>query len=975
MQTRPFPRFGLRRASFVLATLLVFGEIPSGGFAQTPISRGGGAQSGGQTHALPFALLRPASLMAQEAPALQARPYKHPKLSTPLAELARALPQQRGLIPQGQRIAPPTGFSLTTLPKSVRDAVRARMMRINNDAEVQVYILVTEVTEQNLRELQNAGVRIELQDKRQRIVQARIPVIRLEEVGALPFVRFVRLPDYGIPGTGSVTTEGDATLNANLVRSMLGVDGTGVRVGVISDGIYGIFATGCTMCGPTTATPSPISTGDLPNATGMRNASGVLMSVSGGIVAQSFRADGNLEGKLYGGGTGAEGTAMLEIVHDLAPGAQLLFANFETSLEFNEAVKILSANADVVVDDIQFVALPPLILGAMPYDGTSAVSINTANAFNNNANPIRARFVIPSNFARKHYREDFFDSGVDGAPIVGLPGNLHLFQLTASTSDVLGLGPTVTDVIHLPAGESVVVSLIWNDPLGASNNDYDLFLLRSGIFGCLNFPDVVAWSIDTQNGTQDPVEVLRRYTEVVGYTNDTGAADDFCIVIQNSQNTAGVRNFNMFVQAPPLPSAPSEETHNYNTIRSSITAPGDAGGSPVSVITVGAAWWETPDSIELFSGNGPTTDGRMKPDVTAIDRVSVTGAGGFNPGGTLQPSFPGTSAAAPHGAGVAALLLQAAPCLRADATGGLSPVNARTSLRNLILNTAVDLGAAGPDNEFGYGRIDALAAANRTIPTANAGPSQTVSGTSASGASVTLTGTASSDPYGCPINFNWTGTCGTASGVNPTVACPLGTNNQTLTVTNNGVTLSQAASVRITVSNFTVGASPSSVTVSRGQSATYTLSVNPQYDAYNNAVSLACSNLPSRSTCSFSPRSVTPGASGATSNLTISTTAPSASFKDPFGPPPLYGLWIGLMALSLIALAGIRRFARTRARALYVSAGLLGLFLALLAACGGGGGGGGGPTNPGTPTGTYTITIAGTAGSLQNSGTVTLTVQ
>jgi hypothetical protein len=83
------------------------------------------------------------------------------------------------------------------------------------------------------------------------------------------------------------------------------------------------------------------------------------------------------------------------------------------------------------------------------------------------------------------------------------------------------------------------------------------------------------------------------------------------------------------------------------------------------------------------------------------------------------------------------------------------------------------------------------------------------------------------------------------------------------------------------------------------------------------------------------------------------------------------------MALSLIVFAGIRRFARTRPLALYLSAALLGLFLALLAACGGGsgGGGGGGPTNPGTPAGTYTVTIAGTAGSLQNSGTVTLTVQ
>jgi hypothetical protein len=954
MEIRPFPRFGLRRASFVLATLLVLGEIPSGGFAQTPISRGGGAQFGGQTHALPFALLRSAPPMAQEAPALQARPYKHPKLSTPLADLARSLPQQRGPIPKGQRIAAPPGFSLTTLPKSVRDAVRARMMRINNDAEVQVYILVTEVTEQNLLDLQNAGVRIELQDKRQRIVQARIPVTRLEDLGALPFVRFVRLPDYGIPATGSVTTEGDAILKADQVRARLGVEGTGVRVGVISDGINGIFATGCTTCGPTTATPSPISSGDLPNATGTRNASGTLTSVTGGITAQSFRGDADLEAGL-GTPTGAEGTAMLEIVHDLAPNAQLSFANFETGLEFQQAVNHLGANADIVVDDIGFFA--------MPYDGTSPVSANTANALNSSTNPIRAYFTAVGNYARMHYQGNYVDSGTDGTPFVGLPGDLHLFQPTADTSDVLGLGPTVTDLIHLPARAGVTVSLGWNDPAGASNNDYDVFLLRSGIFGCLNFPDVVAWSIGPQSGTQDPVEVM-------GYTNDTAADDDFCIVVQNSQNLAAARTFDMFVRdAPPLPPAPTGETHNYNTVPSSVPAQSDAGGSPASVISVGAANWMTPDDIESFSSNGPTNDGRMKPDVTAVDGVSVTGAGNFsNP-------FLGTSAAAPHGAGVAALLLQAAPCLRAGASGALTDVNARTNLRSLILNTAVDLGSPGSDNVFGYGRIDALAAANRTIPTANAGPNQTVSGTSASGASVTLTGTASSDPYGCPLTLNWSGTCGNASGVNPTVTCPFGTNAETLTVTNNGVTLSQAASVQITVTNFAISSSPSSATVSPGQSAAYTLSVNPQYAAYNNAVSLACSNLPSRSTCSFSPRTVTPGASGATSNLTISTTAPSASLKHPFGQPPANGVWIGLMALWLIVLAGIRRFAKARAVALYVSAGLLGLLLALVAACGGGGGGGGGPTNPGTPVGTYTITIAGTAGSLQNSGTVTLIVQ
>jgi hypothetical protein len=831
------------------------------------------------------------------------------------------------------------------------------MMRINKDAEVQVYILVTEVTEQNLRDLQNAGVRIELQDKRQRIVQARIPVTRLEEVGALPFVRFVRLPDYGVRQTGSVDTQGDAILKADQVRSMLGVDGTGVRVGVISDGINGIFATGCATCGPTTATPSPISTGDLPDATGTRNVSGILTSVGGGITAQSFRSDSDLEGHEPGcveAGRGAEGTAILEIVHDLAPGARLFFANPETSLEFEQAVNWLAANADVGVDDLAFPTVPP-------FDGTNVVSSNTAAQLNNSTNPVRAYFTAVGNYARMHYQGEYVDSG---------SRDLHLFQATASTSDIYGLGATIADVIYLAAGSNVGIVLTWNDPFGASSNDYDLFLVQGTTIA------VVASSTNPQTGTQQPVEGF-------AYTNDTGADDFFFILIQNYAGNAAPRTFDMFILSNPCagpgpaPLVSTGENHNYNTISGSIVAESDAGGSPVSVISVGAANWQTPDTIETYSSNGPTLDGRMKPEVTAIDGVSITGAGDFgqSPPGASPQTFFGTSAAAPHGAGVAALLLQAAPCLLNGSQGALASATARTDLRNLILNSAADLGTPGPDDVYGYGRIDALAAASATLPTALAGSNQTVNGTSPNGASVKLNGSGSSDPVGCPVAFNWTGTCGNASGVNPTVTCPFGTNNETVTVTNNGVTFSQAANVQITVTNFAISASPSSASVSPGQSATYTVSVKPQFGAFTNAVSLACSNLPSRSTCSLSPSSVAPGTSGATSKLTISTTAPSASFKEPTAQPPVYGLWIGLMALSLIVFAGIRRIARARALALYLSAGLLTLLQALLLSCGGGGGGGGGPTNPGTPAGTYTVRIAGTAGSLQNSGTVTLTVQ
>ena len=63
----------------------------------------------------------------------------------------------------------------------------------------------------------------------------------ITQVSALPFVRYIRLPDYGFTNTGSVTSQGDQILQAAQARAQFGVDGTGIRVGVISDGIGGIF--------------------------------------------------------------------------------------------------------------------------------------------------------------------------------------------------------------------------------------------------------------------------------------------------------------------------------------------------------------------------------------------------------------------------------------------------------------------------------------------------------------------------------------------------------------------------------------------------------------------------------------------------------------------------------------------------------------------------------------------------------------
>ncbi|MGB7932006.1 MAG: S8 family serine peptidase, partial [Gammaproteobacteria bacterium] len=99
------------------------------------------------------------------------------------------------------------------------------------------------------------------------------------------------------------------------------------------------------------------------------------------------------------------------------------------------------------------------------------------------------------------------------------------------------------------------------------------------------------------------------------------------------------------------------------------------------VLAVGAT--NLMDSLEGFSSEGPTTDGRDKPEISVPDRVATS----------LSGSFAGTPAASPHAAGAAALVLAAHP--------GLTTVQ----IRNGLTATANDVSATGFDFRTGYGRI------------------------------------------------------------------------------------------------------------------------------------------------------------------------------------------------------------------------------------------------------------------------------
>ena len=191
---------------------------------------------------------------------------------------------------------------------------------------VQTYIHVATLDDALRAALESLGVIIERESEDGTTVQAHVPLGVLPKVADLAGVLSVTPPVYGFSSVGSALTAGDAILGFDALRAAQGVDGSGVTVGVISDGIAGLS--------------TAVGSGDLP-ATSETRVSGKLTATSGGVIATSFRADGDLEAGL-GGGTGAEGTAILEIVHDIAPGAQLRFANFETSVEFMAAVDFLA---------------------------------------------------------------------------------------------------------------------------------------------------------------------------------------------------------------------------------------------------------------------------------------------------------------------------------------------------------------------------------------------------------------------------------------------------------------------------------------------------------------------------------------------------------------------------------------------------------------------------------------------------------
>jgi hypothetical protein len=222
----------------------------------------------------------------------------------------------------------------------------------------------------------------------------------------------------------------------------------------------------------------------------------------------------------------------------------------------------------------------------------------------------------------------------------------------------------------------------------------------------------------------------------------------------------------------------------------------------------------------------------------------------------------------------------------------------------------------------------------------------------------------------CPANLTPGSNCSIQVTFTPTSS---GSRTGALTITDNGSNSPQVASLSGTGADFSLTTTGSSATIKAGSTASYTVKVTSVGGAFMNLIKLSCAGAPANSQCSLSGTSVAPGSSPANVTVTVSTTSNSSELQ---WPAPFqnrgalaYGLQLPGLGLVGILLVGTKRSGK-RSSLLPLGAVLLGLLW--MAGCAGGTGI---APQQRTKSGTYTITVSGSSGSIQHTLPLTLVVQ
>ncbi len=329
---------------------------------------------------------------------------------------------------------------------------------------------------------------------------------------------------------------------------------------------------------------------------------------------------------------GVHGTAVTETLMDIAPDASLYISNPTTLLDLHDAVDwMISQGVTIINHSVGWTWEGPGD-GVSPYADGALAAVDKAVAA--------------------------------GITWINAAGNEGLSTWTGPWADANGdgimefSGDAERNAISVLAGQEIILQARWQDSWTNASTDLDLYLVSSS-------GEVLRASEKPQHGLagQTPFEFLR-------FTPTTSGP--FYAVVRLYGGTTPewvqIQEFNGSSLA-------------YSTAAGSIANPAESASA--GLLAVGASPWSQTSVVEPFSSRGPTRDGRIKPDVVSIDSADTVTYG--------ASGFPGTSQAAPHIAGLVALVEQRFPTYGPAEIAAFLKAHGNRS--------------AAPDNSWGAGLV------------------------------------------------------------------------------------------------------------------------------------------------------------------------------------------------------------------------------------------------------------------------------
>lgn len=574
--------------------------------------------------------------------------------------------------------------------ESMRERLARRAPHAVREGELQFILGAQGISEDLLRACKEAGARVietcEAEGHAALTLrcadpEALIPLARRKDVRGLALEPRARL------NAGAALSQADSSIRAALARSQFGVNGSGVRVGVLSDTFHRVI--GGTLSGGLLTNSASQVSGDLPAS---------IRIVDPGP----------------GNGTD-EGAAMAELIYDLAPGCNLSFASaFSGYMQFAQNITRLrndsTAPARILVDDVNYFVEPVYQDGPIALAAADAVAAGIPY------------YSAAGNYAANAHERAFADLNPAANDLEYPPTGVDFHDFGAAS----GGASNAYLAIELNPGASLDAILHWDEPYGGvfaagpgATCDLDLYIVKDKILP-LNDQEggnILAYSAEFQGvpGTPEGDSV-----EDIGYTNSTAQKQTVYVVVDHFDGrrpvtihlllylgggaavlTPGFLGARTVVGHPVAEGVMAVAAMDYREIDTggNVDAPpGVLNVEPFSSLGGNLPIWFSRDGATRFA----SPQRRFKPEITAPDGTNTSFFGGGDTEGDGFQNFYGTSAAAPHAAAVAALALSARP--------GLTPAG----INRILRETARDVeSAAGRDALSGDGLIDAYLAVQR----------------------------------------------------------------------------------------------------------------------------------------------------------------------------------------------------------------------------------------------------------------------